>query len=217
MEHIIDDREDKFLTLKKLAQELYIPIPEVFLTIEVKNSEMISKETTRSHTYVRNFYNQLFASVIGQPTATGSYGAGSLIQKYDQGGYETSPLASYWANIVYNASSNANGIQIGTSDQAYSFEDYKLIGLIAHGTGSGQMTYNAMSHQTPAYTTGTKTWTQDVTRKFNNNSSGSITVKEVALVGGTIPYIRDVLASSKTVAVGAQLTVTYTFSMTFPA
>ena len=227
--HIIekDEREEKFATLRSLGVELSVPVPEVFVSRKIENPgcETIIKDG-RSHTYVRNFYNLLFAHVAGIASYTSAtYGAGDLNFRatngtvYGTNGTMRITLPELITTATYT---DTAGIVIGTSDTAYSFEQYALGALIAHGTGSGQMSSQAMTQQTPVYTAGTKEWSQTAKRVFNNNSDGSIGVNEVgwgfrSATGNLALLVRDVLASTDTINVGGQYTVTYTVKLTFPA
>ena len=115
------------------------------------------------------------------------------------------------------------GILVGTSDTAFSVENFAMGALIATGNGAGQFAYSAEKTQTTAYTGGAKTWKTTRSRIFNNNSGGSITVKEAAIAGYNVGqgqsllFERSVLAPTVAVANGAQLTVTYEISMDFSA
>lgn len=148
-------------------------------------------------------------------------------------GYSRSP--SYYTNYIYDAAANsvAGGIVVGTGDTAFSADQYALATLIAHGTGSGQMSYEASTVGALAYTAGTKTWKQTLTRAIINLSGSSITVKETGLYQGHgssantglfgqgygIAYMveRSVLSPAVEVVNGAALTVTYEISMDFSA
>jgi hypothetical protein len=222
-----DERDEKFEALKKLAVELHIPVPELHLRRKIENPgcETIIKDG-RSHTWVRNYYNLIFAGSAGGYTqwntfvAAGSYGAGSLKIKFS-GGSEGNPNSGAYQpatnNNITTTAISYGGIWIGTGDTAYSFEDYALAAIIANGSGTGEMAYGAMAHQTPAYTSGTKEWAQTMKRVFNNNSAAAIGVKEVGLAGyASTLNARDVLGSTDTINVGGQYTVTYTVKMTFP-
>lgn len=226
--HIIekDEREEKFAALRKLGVELSVPVPEVFVSRKIENPgcEAIIKDG-RSHTWVRNFYNLIYALSFGSSTpdpaftAAGSYGAGSLIVNNISGNGAAPNNGTRLPYINTSTGAIANGgIWIGTGDASYNFEDYALAAIIVNGTGTGQMSYGAMAHQVPVYTSGTKEWAQEIKRVFNNNSAAAIGVKEVGLGGYFSTMLaRDVLGSTDTINVGGQYTVTYTVKLTFPA
>ena len=60
---MLDER--KYRQLKKLGQELRIPIPEAFWELEVrdKDGKVIQRHKQRSHSWVRNAYNFLFSEL----------------------------------------------------------------------------------------------------------------------------------------------------------
>jgi hypothetical protein len=216
-----DEREPKFQKLKELANELFIPVPEVFYTIKIQNpgaEEKIIK--SRSHTWVRNFYNVLFAMVSNVSSAAGSYGAGYIVSQSTSGGNITSGFYNVFYDLIYPGATSY-GIVVGSSATAYSFEHIALQTRIAHGTGSGQLSHVDMTEQTPVYTSGTKTWNQIIRRQFNNNSGASIDVNEIGMYFyntlASIMLCRDVLSSTVAVANSGQLTVEYETQLTFPA
>ncbi len=110
---------------------------------------------------------------------------------------------------------------MGTSDEPFHIDDYKLISPIATGNASGQLYYQACSCNT-TFDPSDKTLQTTVRRVFNNNSGAAIIVAEAGLVayynirtgsGTTGLYLlmsRDVLETPVTVPHGGLLTVTYT-------
>jgi hypothetical protein len=111
------------------------------------------------------------------------------------------------------AGDTSAGILVGTSDTPVSLAQYNLLGLITHGTGSGQLSYGA---------TGVENLTIDSTyyfriiRTFTNNSGASITVREIGLflkpAGNSYMFARDVPTSPITVPAGSTLTLRYIIS-----
>lgn len=224
-----DERDEKFEALKKLAVELHIPVPELHLRRKIENPgcETIIKDG-RSHTWVRNYYNLIFAASAGGFTSSlafvtsGSYGAGSLKVKVSTNNEVDPANGAYLPQI--NASANMpqaisnGGIWIGAGDTAYSFEQYAMSAIVSHGTATGNLVYGVMAHQTPVYTSGTKEWAQTIKRVFNNNSGATITIKETGFAGtSSMLNARDVLGTADVLNEGAQYTVTYTVKLTFPA
>jgi len=129
---------------------------------------------------------------------------------------------------ITNGSPDASfGIVVGTGDTAFSVEQYALASLIAHGNAASQFAYQPMATPSVAYNAGTKVWKASHTRIFNNNSGGSITVKEVGLYAlgylftGAVDSVsmdeRSVLSPTVPVPNAAQLTVTYEISKDFSA
>jgi len=107
------------------------------------------------------------------------------------------------------------GIVVGTGTGAESNIDNALGTQIAHGTGSGQLSYGAMSYTTTAVVGANVDLI--ATRTFNNGSGASITVQEVAIYAYGALYIfcivRD-LTGAVAVANGQTLTVDYTLRTT---
>lgn len=126
----------------------------------------------------------------------------------------------------------STGIVVGTGSRTESFNDTNLDVQILSSSIPG--TSNRLFHQLPissqpVYNTLTKTWTNSVSRVFNNNSGGNILVRETAIyfefpssdgftsIPRYVMFTRDLLDSTLTVFNGGQLTVTYTWSIVFPA
>ena len=243
------EEEAKFAALRKNCRELGVPAPpEIHIGFEVvdKNGVLVLQDKQRGHSWTRNWYNAMLSGVTGV-TATGStFGAGHISGKDTAGTVQgnTSRGAGCTGSgnftsggYVYNSdtSSTDNGIVVGTDDGAFSAEAYELGALIAHGTGTGQMSYGGQDLPTSDYdsTADNEKWTITHTRILNNNSGAAIEVKEVGLIWGTLnttsanrfrftglsQYLdeRSVLNPTVTVPDGAQLTVTYEISMDFSA
>jgi len=133
------------------------------------------------------------------------------------------------AGATANASTfNANGvlgdaergIVIGTDNTPVDITDKKLVVPIAHGSAATQMIYNAMAFDA-AVTVSDPDCTFDMWRNFNNNSGGSIIVKETGIYGqfnaAATPYkaclVRDV-PTQITVPDGGGCYVKYTAKIT---
>jgi hypothetical protein len=111
------------------------------------------------------------------------------------------------------AGDTSAGILVGTSDTPVSLAQYSLMGLIAHGTGAGQLSYGATNVED--LTTGT-TYFFRIIRTFTNNSGATVTVKELGLFLKPLPqsfmFARDVPASPINVPNGSTLTLRYIIS-----
>jgi electron transfer flavoprotein alpha subunit len=70
------------------------------------------------------------------------------------------------------------GIVVGTSDTAFGIDQYALQAEIESGSSAGEFAYTAMAVGVATYTSTTDTWKITHTRIYNNNSGGSITVKD---------------------------------------
>jgi hypothetical protein len=111
------------------------------------------------------------------------------------------------------------GIVVGASDAPVTIGQYDLVSKILHGTGTGQLFYNANAVEALSDTS--SPYTFRVVRTMTNQSGGSVTVREIGLFIklSTSPgdiYVsmlaRDVLTTPITVPAGSTLTVRYIIS-----
>ena len=233
----LQQEEARYEELRRLGQELHVPIPEAFWELEVSDNhgKVIQTLRQRSHSWVRNAYNHMFSQLAGKNGNYSTFGSGYLNVK-DTGGtirYTNRPIGQSAADIdgtTYGyrgpAGDDSWGIQVGSGTNPESFEDYMLQTKIANGVGAGQLSYIEQDPHVISYDPGTKVLSNTLVRYFNNNSGGDIDVNEVALVvnqpQGTQVYgkwvqSRDKLASTVTVPNTGQLKVTYTVQLTYPA
>ena len=216
---------------------MHLPSPPVqFFQMEVRDADgtVVEVLKSKSNSWVRNAYNMLAQLFLPCNSYEGSstFGEGSQSIKLLAGTtqrnatYITILQGGTYSN-AYNASASAAyGIIIGTGETAESFDSYALAALIAHGTGTGQMSYGAGTAPSVSYSSELKEWTSVMTRTFTNSSGAAITVKEIGLAysltvsGGSVHNAlisRDVLASPITINNGQTLTITYTSEITYPA
>jgi hypothetical protein len=233
---MLDPQEEKrFEELRGMCRELKVPAPpEIMIGLQVhENGVLTFDDVQRGHSWTRNFYNILFGIAASSGgDASGVFGAGYMSAKRSTGTIDSiasySPATATVTGGCTNAGNNSYiyGIVVGTDDTAFSSEQFNLAALVNHGNSAAQLYYQAMAIATVAYTGGAKTWKATLRRIFNNNSGGSITIKEVGLgfygygyAAGLLYYMleRSVLSPTVAVANGAQLTVTYEISMDFSA
>lgn len=232
------EEEQRYKRLKKLAQELHIPTPEAFLTLEVfdREGKLIQKHRQRSHSWTRNAYNMMFSQMAGKDASDATFEAGKLSAKNSAGTIKNGafPMGQYHSGSVdgttygfrAGAGIDIQGILVGSGVDAESFESYFLATQLDEGTGAGQISHVASEAHSIAWNGGTRVLKNDLIRYFNNNSApaGDRTVNEVALVGtiyvansgNQIMVSRDKLASPVTVPNTGQLKVTYTIQLTYP-
>ncbi len=230
--------EKKYRKLAALGSELGVPIPLVFLEMEVTmpDGKIFHHHKQRSHSWVRNAYNAMM-SVMGFVNANdNTFGAGklsiktaagavsygtycALITAYQHSGYEDANHGAFGS-----AGDNAMGIQVGSGANAETFEDYALQTLIANGTSAGQLSYSAHNAPVKTYDAPSKTYSVQHVRYLNNNSPGDVAVNEVGLVVEADAYssrksliTRDKLGATVTIPASGQLKVTYTISLVYPA
>ena len=237
--------ERKWRTAKTIMGELHIPILEAFVELEAfdRDGKRVQHHRERTHTWVRNAYNHLFAQVSGKgATGSATFGAGELNAK-DTGGVIRGTAGdgfglpcgaagtSYsWDTVGqrgYRAGAGIDtfGIWVGSGVTAESFEDYALATKIVNGTGAGQLSYAQGEANALTYNAGTKVLQNQVIRYFNNNSGADIGVNEVGIIAAgsysnsSANYLMDrtKLGATVTVPNTGQLKVTYSFQLTYLA
>ncbi|GAH53720.1 unnamed protein product, partial [marine sediment metagenome] len=65
MENLDLKEERKYRQLRKLAQELHIPMPAAFIALEVfdRNGKPLQRHCQKGHSWTRNAYNVLFGTL----------------------------------------------------------------------------------------------------------------------------------------------------------
>lgn len=241
---MLDPEEQKYGQLRKLAQELHIPMPQHFIELEVrdKDGRVIQRHRQRSHSWTRNAYNFLFGTMAAKNLSdlTPDFGPGYLSTKTvaeailgtaaatslnPNDNLDISGASSYGGYLT-NAAINTRGIVVGTGAAAESFEDFELDALVAEGAGPGQLSHTTSELHSITWPGGGLTMADAQVRYFNNNSGGAIVIAEVGIimgfdVGGAFPnqlalMSRDVLGATVTVPDTGQLKVTYTFELVYP-
>lgn len=130
-------------------------------------------------------------------------------------GYTGSP-----ASTVFNVNAGAGvsnlGIVVGSGTTTPTPNNYQLAAQIANGTGSGQLSYGAVSLVAP-WVSGGDIF-MSITRSFTNSSPGTVTVAEIGIYAKNGTYtnciIRDVLPSPISVDIGSIFSVEYKFKVT---
>lgn len=232
------EEEAKIQEMKDKCRELSVPPPpDILIGLQVhdKNGILVFDDVQRGHSWTRNFYNMMFGMIAGaRGNNTSSFGAGYMSGKNTAGSiyaaynYSSSYQNAYSSGYFNSSTSSSYGIVVGSGDTAFDKDQNALASIINHGSNTGQLFYHASPSYTtsniPTYTSSPKAWQQQHLRVFNNNSGGSITVKETALYvnaylfsGSPINIMveRSILDPTVPVANGAQLTVTYTISMDY--
>jgi len=212
-------------------------VNHIKLEVRDRNGILVQLVFDEAHSFTRNFFNLMVNIAMDVPLNDATtFGDGFLNMKRTDGvvvitAQITSIRGSGAAGAEgegyrESAGQDAHGVLVGTSNQAFSFEDFDLIAQIADGTGAGQMSHTLVDAYSPTWAGGTKKWTTDIVRFFNNNSGGAIVVEEAALVtestiGGTTNQqallSRD-LTGTVSIPDGGQLKVTYSLvSPAFPS
>jgi len=233
--------EEKYQRLGLLATKLGVLIPLTWLEVDVTlGGKIISHQKQRGHSWNRNAYNLLFCQLSAKHADNSSFGAGYLSGKNTAGALVTmntawwvgSGTSNYFsdawqtssdvagASFIAPTNSIAMGIVAGSGNAAESFEGYALVTPITDGVGAGQLSYTQGELNVAAYDAGTKTFTNIIKRYINNNSGGAVNLNEVALIAkttqGYFMLSRD-LTGLVSIPDTAQLKVTYTISLVYPA
>jgi hypothetical protein len=200
----------------------YTPkLPKAVIEFEVrdKNGKLIQKGKFPAKSWVGNIIrllNMLWKTWVSSTTGNVSYynlPSVLLDTTNTLRGFAIGPGASGYFGGAAPAGDTSAGILLGTSDTPVSLAQYNLLGLISHGTGSGQLSYGATVVED--LTIGA-TYYFRIIRTFTNNSGASITVREIGLFLKPHPYsymfARDVPTSPITIPDGSTLTVRYIIS-----
>jgi hypothetical protein len=212
--------------IDKKCLEMHIcPPPKTFINMKVNlpNGDLLVDYSFRSKSWVRNMYHYLLGKFCCTGNGDSTFVAGKTTTKQVNGTIVDLNVSYdlYW-NMNNSSTTNSYGIVVGISTDAESFESYSLKTIVASGTGAGQLSHIAQSGNSVTYTAGTKTWAIVITRLFNNNSGGTISIAETAIYEKTITNLyymvcRDLLGVAVDVVDTAQLTVTYTIEQVLPA
>jgi len=176
-----------------------------------------------SESYVRNAYNAYVAS-FGGVAETGSYDDGCLaVKAIDEAISSTTDILRMISDnypesgFAGEINDDEHGILIGTDTTAESFDDYKLLSMIAHGGGEGQMNHFAGAFTEGFVDTDPDYYWSEAERLFDNDSGGSITVGEsVVMMWPDYIVVRDVWSPTIAVGDGEGIAVTYEFRVTYP-
>lgn len=236
---MLDRKEERqYKRLRELAQELHIPVPEAFLTLEVfdKDGKLIQRHHQRSHSWTRNAYNAMFSNLASTNMDDVTFEAGKLSGKDTDGTVHhgdvgallsTSSFESTDYGFRAEAGEDGWGILVGSGTNVESFEDFELQTQITEGTGAGQISHVESEAHSISYAG--LVLKNTLIRYFNNNSApaGDRNINEVVLCAKArsfgdafvkaFVYSRDHLASTVTVPVTGQLKVTYTIQLTYPS
>ena len=193
--------------------------PKLWIDIKVQTPEGVTLQelSEEGHSWVRNFY-MLYSMLM---LDTKGEGGGFYLQQTNgntmlgidntYSGYTSQGYYGYWHGV------GGAGIVLGTSNEPFHIADYSLYGGIGHGNGAGQL-YRQSISRSIIYNNVNESIQTKFIRVFNNNSNGTIVIREVGLYGifetTTLLMARDVLSVPITVPHGTLITVTYTLTTT---
>jgi len=184
------------------------------LTVTDKDGKVTEHRVMKSKSFVRQFLELLWiqANQLNQANAYSLRDTGNTLRAIRQ--------SQYLFNTNAGSTVTTYGPVVGTGTTAPTINDYALVTPIAHGTGAGQLQYDAVTFGAPASDSTTSQFT--ITRNFANASGGAITVNEIGLyvraIADSTYYnfmtIRDVISGGISVPNGQTLTVNYRLQAT---
>lgn len=208
-----------------------IPPTLVLYSIEIHDNKGKFQSGYRSkcNSWVRNFYNEIAQyALIGQSASdsTSYFQDGYLNVRSQTGTISNSSYSSYFDHPTSGsiAAGDVDGIIVGLSDEAESFDSYKLGSKIAHGSGINQLYYGVQNPVPRIWNSVARKWSAFPQRVFTNQSSAPVTIKEIGYTSGKyqqfggVPamlLIRDVLSTPKVVNPGETATVTFTIEFPY--
>jgi hypothetical protein len=191
---------------------------QVETEIRSKDGKLIKKSKQEAHSLLKNFACFLYA-LFGATSITRQNTGGGSGTFY---GSRTPGISGENSPMKCNAPSgtDAFGIQVGTSNTTVTRDDYRLGSKISHGSSAGQLAYGSMTVETVDGTPPASRFR--LIRVFSNNTSDTITVREIGLVIRNqwadvltdFLIARDVLTTPQDVPASATLTVRYIFEVT---
>jgi hypothetical protein len=233
-----ESSERDYRKLIELSVKLGVPVPQVFLEMEVTmpDGRILTHFKQRSHSWVRNAYNLMFTELAAVDGNDGAFGAGKLnikdtsaalyVGNRAEGQLNADSMLNADKGYTCGAGLVTNGIVLGSDATVESFEDFALLAPILNGVGAGELAYAASLPYAIAYDIPSKTLSAALVRFMNNNSGGDVLIKELALVNtgvaggaGGVHWLnsRDHLGATVTVPNTGQLKVTYTVNLVYPA
>jgi hypothetical protein len=202
------------------------PIEEIYWEVEVRdeNGKLLKFKRFKAHSYLKQYLG-LIKGIMAHKFSFSNHGNVTITDT--SGTNRTYPKSDGYVNnfampIMADANEGDYGPAIGTSDTPNTINTYAMGGIIAHGSGSGQMMYGATTLENPSNPSGND-WVIRIIRTFSNSSGASITVKEIGIIvkvndiNSTTRYFliaRDVISAGITVPNGSTLTVRYISKIT---
>jgi hypothetical protein len=200
-----------------------INLPKLWIEYEVrdKDGKLQSKGKFPAKSWVGNLVGLLSSLIYGGTCPTSGTTGYAYTPRADMVATDASTQGiTIWGyNVTVGGNAGAGvdtyGILIGASDTPVSIGQYNLGSKIAHGTGSGQMSYGTTTVEA---ITKNGTWFFRIVRTFTNNSGATITVREIGLFiqisnpTKQVMLARDVPTSPINVPAGSTLTLRYIIS-----
>jgi len=183
-----------------------------------KNEKIIKRQKDLAKSFAPNFLQQIYAgfsnwSSTNFAVSSSPYnGRNDLIQI--DGSTHTN-VTSWVLNIDSLTSNSNSGIICSSDNSTPSPQSFTLSGIITHGTGAGQLSYN--NQQGTGITFNGNQFQITLTRTFTNLSGADVIVKKFYIVNnGTNRYkfFEELLGSPVTVSNNQTLTIIVTITLT---
>ncbi len=179
-----------------------------YLGYEIRdiNGRLIESKKIEANSLVRQWIDLIYVQ-IGQATVNGTPDTSNTLRNI--------PINVSNLGATCPANSSNYGIQLGTGAAAVSLTDYSLQSKIAHGSGGGQLLYQACYVDPPTTTGTTRSFT--IYRSFQNNSGGTVSGSEIGLVlitGGAYYFLVDRTLMNFSLLNTQTVTFTYTIQVT---
>jgi hypothetical protein len=193
-------------------------LPEIYLNFELidRQDEVVIRRQEVGHSWVRNAYNMCYASVAGFASDFAYPVISTAGVMLTNSSLVTLNYSTSYLGLLNNST---YGIVVGTSNNAFSVNNYTLGALIPSSDigSSGALLYSTMSKKPLEYDFNNNLYVTTHNRVFNNNSGAPITIKEVGMIGVVTPssgyalVSRDVLSSPITIPDGGRLSIDIIF------
>lgn len=175
------------------------------VVVRDRQGKVLSRERRRSRSFLRRWNETIYVQTTGK-------NIDDIIAPH----YINLNLKSQYTNGLPDEKS----IIVGTSDTPVLVTNTGLGAKIAHGTGAGELSYQAATVNDSIVSAPHCSFFID--RAFVNNSGGEITAKEAGMgarVKGVTYYacmvvIRDVFGTPQVIPNGGSLSMTYTLRVT---
>lgn len=188
---------------------------QLHYTVEIRDKEgkLLKRQRRKAHSFLQQ-YNELISYLMTNVDRSVK----------DTGGtdrtLDRNAPSSIWTLASFGTEAqDVEGVVIGTGATAVAIDDHALETQIAHGVGSGQMYYYAVTISTPSVNGSECSFT--LTRVIGNQSGATITVKEIGIYSRAYYtaysyhcIVRDVLTTTQDVPDGGSITVVYTIKVT---
>jgi len=196
-------------------------IAEYEVEVRDKNGKLLSHEKGICKSFVANFISWLsiWFSITTPNTEASAININDTGNSSRAIPIQGSAYQGYYGTFSGAIGVTAFGIVIGSGNTPTTISDIALTTLITHGTGAGQLVYNAQT-QEPVSVVAPNAGVR-ATRTFTNNGSASVTAYEFGWyfsqydTTGSQRFfcmMHDLFTTPQTVPVGATMTVRYKIS-----